>query len=221
MKYVIRFGKRLYLARNAGYVNNMQHKDIRIFSSKDRVLAKAIADDIKGELVKYEPKKRKKAPSNKTYQFTNYELENLVVLKCGNAYYTETMELSKNLKSSRVMRLRIEQVANILNKHSDKSITVTQLKTEVESKKHKPSKKNIGYYIVETRYKHYLTRDYKETERIKGGDVKKYDIEFGKSLAYADAEKYGGKVKKVYRGRLVKKQYHRKKLLRGRIRLIK
>lgn len=221
MKYAIRFGKRLYLSKNASYVNNMQHKDIRIFTNSNKQLGQAIAEDIKGTLVKYEPKKRKKAPSSTTYQFTNYELENLIVLKCGNAYYTKDMELRKNLKSASVLKLRIDQVANILGNNSDKDITVTQLKTEVESKKHKPSKKNIGYYIIETRHKHYLTKDSKETERIKGSDVKKYDIEFEKSLAYADASKYGGKVKKVFRGRLIKKQYHRKKLLRGRVRLIK
>ncbi|EZX73058.1 hypothetical protein V110_02769, partial [Staphylococcus aureus Chi-8] len=56
MNYVIRFGKRLYLAKNTGYVNNITHIDIRVFKSKDKSLAINIAKDMGGEVVPFKPK---------------------------------------------------------------------------------------------------------------------------------------------------------------------
>lgn len=220
MNYVIRFGKRLYLAKNADYVNNMTHLDIRVFKSKDKNLAINIAKDMGGEVVPFKPKKVRKNQTKQNYQFTNYELDNLLILKKDGQYYTNKMELTSKLRNKSVLKLKFEQVGKIFKQYPDYDMTVVQLRSEVESKRPKEKKRN-GYYIVETRHQHYLTNDYKEVDRIKGSNVKKYDLEFGKSLAYSDAEKYGGKVKKVYRGRIVKKKFYRKRFLRGRARLIK
>lgn len=221
MNYVIRFGKRLYLAKNTEYVNNMTHMDIRVFKSKDKELAMNIANDMGGEVVSFKPKKVRKIQTKQKYKFTKYELDNLLVLKKGNEYYTEKMELTKHLRNNSVLKLTVNQVEKYFRKYPDYDMKVVQLRTEVESKRPNQSKKSNEYYIVETRYQHYLTSDGKETNNFKAGKVKKYDIEFGKSLAYADAEKYGGKVKKVYRGRIIKKKFYRKRFLRGRARLIK
>lgn len=220
MNYVIRFGKRLYLGKNADYVNNMTHLNIRVFKSKDKNLAINIAEDMGGEVVSFEPKKVRKNQTKQNYQFTNYELDNLLVLKKDGQYYTNKMELTNKLRNMSVLKLTLDQIGKIFKQYPNYDMTVVQLRSEVESKRPKDKKSN-GYYIVETRYQHYLTNDYKEADRIKGSNIKKYDLEFGKSLAYADAEKYGGKVKKVYRGRIVKKKFYRKRFLRGRARLIK
>lgn len=220
MNYVIRFGKRLYLAKNTGYVNNITHIDIRVFKSKDKSLAINIAKDMGGEVVPFKPKKVRKNQTKQSYQFTNYELDNLLILKKDGQYYTDKMELTSKLRNKSVLKLTFEQVGKILKEYPEYDMTVVQLRSEVESKRPKEKRSN-GYYIVETRHQHYLTHDYKEVDKIKGSNVKKYDLEFGKSLAYSDAEKYGGKVKKVYRGRIVKKKFYRKRFLRGRARLIK
>ena len=221
MNYVIQFGKRLYLSKNADYVNNMTHLNIRVFKEKDRELALHIAEDIGGELVPFSPKKVRKTQVSQKYKFTNYELDNLLVLKKGSEYYTNKMELTKKLNSNNVLKVTINQVQSVFQEYPYHDMTVAQLRTEVESKKVKQNHKNMGYYVVETRYQHYLTVDEKETDNFKSGRVKKYDVELGKSIAYADAEKYGGKVKKVYRGHIVKKKFYRKKFLRGKARLIK
>lgn len=221
MKYVIRFGKRLYLAKNAEYVNNMTHLNIRVFKLKDKDLAVNIAQDIGGEVVPFNPKKVRKNQTSQRYKFTNYELDNLLVLKKDNAYYTEKMELTSKLRNTSVLKLTYNQVERVFRKYPDYDMTVVQLRSEVESKRPQQSKKPSGYYIVETRHQHYLTSDGKETKKVKNGNIKKYDLEFGKALAYADAENYGGKVKKVYRGRIVKKKFYRRRFLRGRARLIK
>ena len=102
MNYVIQFGKRLYLSKNADYVNNMTHLNIRVFKEKDRELALHIAEDIGGELVPFSPKKVRKTQVSQKYKFTNYELDNLLVLKKGSEYYTNKMELTKKLNSSGV-----------------------------------------------------------------------------------------------------------------------
>lgn len=81
MKYVIRFGKRLYLAKNAGYVNNMTNLNIRVFNAKDKQLALNIAEDIKGTVEPFNPIKVRKHQVKQNYAFTNYELDNLLVLK--------------------------------------------------------------------------------------------------------------------------------------------
>ncbi|OEK58837.1 hypothetical protein [Staphylococcus equorum] len=221
MNYVIRFGKRLYLSKGAEYVNNMTDLNIRVFKAKDRKLALNIAKDMEGELVPFEPKKVRKKQTSQRYQFTNYELDNLVVLKKDNDYYTNKMELTNKLRNNSVLKLTVEQAGNVFRQYPNYDMTVAQLRTEVENKKPKQSNNKNEYYVVETRHQHFLTNDYKEVERFKRSNVKKYDLEFGKSLAYADAEKYGGKVKKVIRGRIIKKKFYRKKFLRGRARLIK
>lgn len=220
MNYVIRFGKRLYLSKNADYVNNMTHLNIRVFKSKDKNLAINIAKDMGGEVVPFEPKKVRKNQTKQNYQFTNYELDNLLILKKDGRYYTNKMELTSRLRDKSVLKLTFEQVGKVFNEYPGYDMTVVQLRSEVESIRPKRKKSN-GYYIVETRHRHYLTVDYTETERIKGNNIKRYDLELGKSLAYSDAEKYGGKVKKVYKGRIVKKKFYRKKFLRGKARLIK
>ncbi len=221
MKFVIRFGKRLYLSKDASYVNNMTDMNIRTFNIKEKSLAVNIANDMGGELVKYEPKKSRKKQPKTAIQYTNYELNNLLVLKNEDFYYTHNMELTKKLRNKSVLKLTMSQVQNILQEYPDYNIKVVQLGTEVESKRPKPNKKANGYYVVETRYKYYLTKDDKETDNIKGNNVKRYDLELGKSLAYSDAERLGGKVKKVYRGRIIKKKFYHKKFLRGKARLIR
>lgn len=219
MSYVIRFGKRLYLSKHADYVNNMTHLDIRVFKSEDKSLAINIAKDIGGKVVPFNPKKVRKQQMKQNYQFTNYELDHLLILKKDEQYYTDEMTLTSHLRNEHVLKLTLEQIEKIVKRYSDDKIKVVQLRHEIENKRSK-EKVSHGYYIVETRYRHYLTNDYKEVDKIKGTNVKKYDLELGKSLAYRDARTYGGKVKKVYRGRIVKKKFYRKKFLRGRARLI-
>lgn len=137
MKYVIRFGKRLYLSQKAGYVNNMTDLNIRQFSAKEKALANLIAKDIDGEVVRYEPKKRRKKRSNQSIKYTNYELDNLLVLKKDNLYYTKKMELTKKLRNKSVLKLTMAEAQQIINKYPNYEMTIAQLRTEVESKKPK------------------------------------------------------------------------------------
>lgn len=81
MKFVIRIGNNLYLSQDADYVNNMTDLNIRIFNVKEKNIAKNIAHNLGGDLVKYTPIKGRQKLPNKRIYYTNYELDNLMVLK--------------------------------------------------------------------------------------------------------------------------------------------
>lgn len=124
--HVIKIGNSLFLSLTGDYVNNINHKDIRIFSGEQNVVGKLIADSLKGSLVPYTPFKIRGFIINRqqSYAFTKYEIDNLLVIKKDNKYLSYDGSFKKNIKNKKVIKLPIAELNELMS--SDEFVEITK-----------------------------------------------------------------------------------------------